>query len=84
MWKKTFKDISNFRNQNLDQLYVGSFPSILIAGLQDKQQQIIYRTCNPEIPLEEVKTRIEMGKSEKSLKKLTFLYVRKIIVDKLI
>merc|ERR1711937_1067259 len=47
-----------------DQLYVGSFPSILIAGLQDKQQQIIYRTCNPDIPLEEVKTRIEMAEAE--------------------
>ena len=48
--------------QITDSLYVGTFPSILIAGLQDKQQQIIYRTCNPDIPLEEVKTKIEMGK----------------------
>ncbi len=45
-----------------DMLFVGTFPSLLIAGMQDKQQSILFRTCSPAITFEELKTRVEQGR----------------------
>jgi len=47
-----------------DMLFVGTFPSLLIAGMQDKQQSILFRTCSPAITFEELKTRVEQAEAE--------------------
>lgn len=44
-----------------DALYVGTFPSILIIGLQSNQQSVLYRTCVSTIAIEELKSQVELG-----------------------
>lgn len=43
-------------------LFIGTFPSILIIGLQNNQQIVLYRTITSQITFEELQSKVTLGK----------------------